>query len=77
MAARMNTQQGRTTYHRRSFLAVTPFAVLNTSMNVIQLLLRGTTKVTAEVGWLCSAYNIKKIIRLLAISRQPAIANGS
>jgi transposase len=77
MAARMNTEQGRSIYRRRSFLAETPFAVLNTSMNVIQLLLRGTEKVTAEVGWICSAYNIKKITRLLAISRQPAVANGS
>ena len=60
MAARMNTEQGRAKYRRRSFLAETPFAVLNTTMNVIQLLLRGTEKVTAEVGWICSAYNIKK-----------------
>jgi transposase len=75
MAARMNTDQGRTKYRRRSFLAETPFAVLNTGMNVIQLLLRGTEKVTAEVGWICSAYNIKKITRLMAISRQPAMVN--
>jgi transposase len=75
MAARMNTQEGRAKYRRRSFLAETPFAVLNTSMNVIQLLLRGTEKVTAEVGWICSAYNIKKITRLLATSRHLAMAN--
>jgi transposase len=77
MAARMNTEQGRTIYRRRSFLAETPFAVLNTSMNVLQLLLRGTEKVTAEVGWICSAYNLKKITRLLIASRQLAMANGS
>lgn len=75
MAARMNTEQGRAIYRRRSFLAETPFAVLNTSMNVLQLLLRGTHKVTAEVGWICSAYNIKKITRLLSASRQPAMTN--
>jgi len=44
-------------------------------MNVIQLLLRGTEKVTAEVGWICSACNIKKITRLLATSRQLAMVN--
>jgi hypothetical protein len=77
MAARMNTEQGRAKYRRRCFLAETPFAVLNTTMNVIQLLLRGTKKVTAEVGWICSAYNIKKITRLLAASRQLAITNTS
>jgi len=77
MAARMNTPQGRAKYRRRCFLAETPFAVLNTTMNVIQLLLRGTKKVTAEVGWICSAYNLKKITRLLAASRQLAITNSS
>jgi transposase len=76
MAARMNTESGRTLYRRRSFLAETPFAVLNTHMNVIRLLLRGTHKVTAEIGWICSAYNLKKITRLLATSRQPAIPTG-
>jgi len=75
MAQRMNSDAGRDKYRRRSHLAETPFAVLNTSMNVIQLLLRGTAKVTAEVGWICSAYNLKKITRLLAASRQPATTN--
>ncbi len=75
MAARMDTESGRAKYRRRSFLSETPFAVLNTTMNVIQLLLRGTEKVTAEVGWICSAYNIKKITRFLAASRQVAVAN--
>lgn len=75
MAQRMNSDAGRAKYRRRSHLAETPFAVLNTSMNVIQLLLRGTAKVTAEVGWICSAYNLKKITRLLAASRQPAMTN--
>jgi hypothetical protein len=70
MAARMATEQGKSKYRRRSFLSETPFAVFNTTMNVMRLLLRGTEKVTAEIGWICSAYNLKKLTRLIAASRE-------
>jgi transposase len=70
MAARMATPQGRTLYRRRSFLAETPFAVLNTTMNVRQLLLRGIGKVRTEIGWICNASNLAKITRLMAESRR-------
>jgi transposase len=77
MACRMGTEAGRSTYRRRSFLAETPFAVLNTTMNVRQLLLRGIGKVRTEVGWICSAYNLKKVTTLLAARRQePALVGG-
>ncbi len=72
MAARLGTDAGRATYRRRSHLAETPFAVINTTMNVTQLLLRGRKKVTAEIGWICSAFNLMKITRLLRAARQPA-----
>ena len=72
MAARLGTDAGRATYRRRSHLAETPFAVINTTMNVTQLLLRGRKKVTAEIGWICSAFNLMKITRLLRVARQPA-----
>jgi hypothetical protein len=70
MAARMAQPAGQAKYRRRSFLAETPFAVMNTTMNIQQLLLRGIDKVTIEFGWICSAYNIRKLTRLLAASRQ-------
>jgi hypothetical protein len=41
-------------------------------MNVTQLLLRGRKKVTAEIGWICSAFNLMKITRLPRVARQPA-----
>jgi transposase len=69
MAARMNTPAGKAKYRRRSFLAETPFAVINTSMNVRQLLLRGIDKVKTEIGWICCAYNLKKLNKLLAAQR--------
>jgi transposase len=69
MAARMAAEAGRAKYKRRSFLAETPFAVFNTTMNIRQLLLRGLNKVNTEIGWICSASNLKKITRLLAAQR--------
>jgi transposase len=75
MALRMHSDKGRATYKRRSFLAETPFAVINTTMNLRQLLLRGLPKVAIEIGWTCSAYNLKKMARRLALQRpQPALA---
>jgi transposase len=77
MAARMKTPEGKARYRRRSFLAETPFAVINTSMNIRQLLLRGIDKVKTEIGWICCAYNLKKLSNLVATQRQkgmPAMA---
>jgi transposase len=77
MALRMQSDKGRATYKRRSFLAETPFAVINTTMNLRQLLLRGLPKVTIEIGWICSAYNLKKMVRQLGNHcLQPALAGG-
>jgi transposase len=72
MAARMNSESGKATYRRRSFLCETPFAVLNTVMNARQLLLRGIRKVQMEVNWTCSAYNLWKIVKFLQRRRVPA-----
>ncbi len=69
MSARMNSEVGQATYRRRSFLCETPFAVLNTVMNLRQLLLRGIDKVQMEVNWVCSAYNLWKIVRHLQRQR--------
>jgi transposase len=70
MNTRMKTEQGRAIYQRRSHLAETPFAVMNTVMNIRQLLLRGLDKAATELTWICSAYNLKKMTRLLASQRQ-------
>jgi transposase len=69
MSARMKTDAGQAVYRQRSHLAETPFAVWNTTMNLRQLLLRGIGKVTTEIGWICTAGNLKKITRLLAAQR--------
>jgi transposase len=69
MASRMNSESGKATYRRRSFLCETPFAVLNTVMTLRQLLLRGVRKVQMEVNWACSAYNLWKIVKFLLRQR--------
>jgi hypothetical protein len=69
MSARMKTDAGQAVYRQRSHLAETPFALWNTTMNLRQLLLRGIGKVTTEIGWVCTAGNLKKITRLLAAQR--------
>jgi transposase len=65
MSARMNSPGGKEAYRRRSYLCETPFAVLNTVMNMRQLLLRGIRKVRMEVNWACIAYNLRKIVNCM------------
>jgi hypothetical protein len=57
------------TYRQRSHLAETAFARWSTTMSLKQLLLRGIGKVATEIGWTCTAGNLKKITRLLAAQR--------
>jgi len=74
MARRMQSADGQKKYKRRSFLAETPFAVMNTTFNFRQFLLRGLAKAGTELLWICSAMNISKLVRLLAQHRLHASA---
>jgi transposase len=65
-AARLNTETGRAQYRRRSPVAETPFAVLKTTMNFRQFLLRGLAKVKQELCWAATAYNLVKLMRFKA-----------
>jgi transposase len=64
--ARLNTPEGRAQYRRRSWVAETPFAVLKTTMNFRQFLLRGLIKVRQELRWAVTAYNLMKLMRFKA-----------
>ena len=68
MAAKLNTTEGRQTYHRRFHLAETPFAILKGAMGIRQFLLRGLEKVRTEWRWACTAYNLKKLYAFTAQS---------
>lgn len=65
MSVRMHSEPGKAKYKRRSFLAETPFAVMNTTMNFHQFLLRGIEKAGVELFWTCAAMNLSKLVRLI------------
>jgi len=62
MDARLRTPQGQATYERRRWACETPFAFIKAVMGVRQFLLRGLKKVRTEWKWVCSAYNLRKLV---------------
>jgi transposase len=76
MARRMRSESGKAKYKRRSFLCETPFAVMNTTMNFRQFLLRGIGKAGTELMWACGALNLIKLVGLIAAARHPAPPGG-
>jgi transposase len=69
MHAKMQTEAARTTYNRRMHIGETPFAIIKGIMEVRRFLLRGLEKVRTEWRWVCTAYNLKKLITLIAALR--------
>ena len=61
---------GRTTYNRRMHIGETPFAIIKRIMEVRRFLLRGLEKVRTDWHGVCTAYNLKKLIALIAALRQ-------
>lgn len=62
MHQRMKSPEGQATYARRLHGAETPFAHIKSAMGVRQFLLRGLEKVRIEWMWVCTAYNLKKLL---------------
>jgi hypothetical protein len=62
MHAKMQTEEARATYNQRMHIAETPFAIIKGIMEVRRFLLRGLEKVRTEWRWVCTAYNLKKLI---------------
>ena len=65
----MQTEEGRKTYHRRMHVGETPFAIIKGILDVRRFLLRGLEKVQTEWCWVCTAYNLKKLIAALGTLR--------
>jgi transposase len=63
-SARMRQEDVRQRYSRRLHFGETPFAVLKAALDLRRFLLRGHQGVQQEWLWGCSAYNLKKLIRL-------------
>jgi hypothetical protein len=72
MHAKMQTEAARTTYHRRMHIGETPFAIIKHILEVRRFLLRGLEKVRTEWCWVCTAYNLKKLIAAMAALRAPS-----
>jgi transposase len=62
MARKMKSPAGKAIYGRRMHAAETPFAYIKGVMGVRQFLLRGLEKVKTEWTWVCTAYNITKLL---------------
>jgi len=75
MDARLRTPEGQEKYERRRWACETPFAVIKTVMGVRQFLLRGVKKVRTEWKWVCSAYNLRKLVWGIARRRGYAWAH--
>jgi transposase len=69
MHAKMQTEEGRRTYNRRMHVGETPFAIIKGILDVRRFLLRGLEKVRTEWCWVCTAYNLKKLIAALGTLR--------
>ena len=69
LAARMAQPEKRRCYGRRAWMAETVNAVIKGHMGMRQFLLRGLQKVRMEWLWICSAFNIRKLIQEVAALR--------
>ena len=69
MHAKMQTAAAQTTYNRRMHIGETPFAIIKHIFEVRRFLLRGLEKVRTEWCWVCTAYNLKKLMTLIAALR--------
>lgn len=69
MHAKMQSEAARTTYNRRMHIGETPFAIIKHIFEVRRFLLRGLEKVRTEWRWVCTAYNLKKLMTLVAALR--------
>jgi len=62
MAAKMQTPQSKAVYNQRMHIAETPFAISKSILGVRRFLLRGLEKVRTEWLWVCTAYNMRKLL---------------
>jgi transposase len=69
MHAKMQRAEEQKIYNRRMHIGETPFAIIKGILEVRRFLLRGLEKVQTEWCWVCTAYNLKKLIAALAALR--------
>jgi len=69
MHAKLQTEEGKKTYNQRMHIAETPFAVIKGILGVRRFLLRGLKKVRTEWRWVCTAYNLRIVLKAWAALR--------
>jgi transposase len=69
MAAKLGTPQGSAVYNQRMHMAETPFAIIKNILGVRRFLLRGLERVRVEWRWVCTAYNLRKLLAHMAALR--------
>ena len=74
MDERLRSAEGQATYRRRTWMAETPNAVVKGRMGVRQFLTRGLEKVKTEWWWICTAFNLEKMVRLVSERRRRLLA---
>ena len=67
--AHMNDETSTVRYKQRQHFGETPFAVIKACFGLRRFLLRGLPGVQTEFQWACSAFNLKKLMSLIATLR--------
>jgi hypothetical protein len=63
MAKKVHCEAGRAVYRQRQSVAESPFGVIKAVMGVRQFLLGGLENVRTEWRWVCTAYNLRILVK--------------
>jgi transposase len=76
-AQRMSTPEGREIYKARAPGIEGVFGVIKSILGIRRFSLRGLAKVRIEWSWICTAYNLKKLLALEARSAPKGLPPGA
>lgn len=74
MIEKVHSAAGREVYRQRQWVAESPFGVIKNVMGVRQFLLRGLENVRTEWRWVCTAYNLRILVKWLGRQRAKVAA---
>ncbi len=69
MLKRLKTTTGKEIYGHRKWICETPFALIKAYMKFRKFLVRGLEKVKTEWLWVCTSFNLSKLVREIARMR--------
>jgi transposase len=75
MRQKLLSSEGRRRYNKRIATVEPVFAQIKYIMGFRRFLLRGADKVKTEFSIVCTAYNIKKILKYRSNNSKPLLAN--